>query len=76
MQLRNLLSAEVDVMIENISFFLEHISPENYPEYNFDDDIVINPYKGIKLLLLPVELLYELPIARCWDDIDRVCCKI
>lgn len=49
------------------------ISPENYPEYSFDDGIVINPYKGIKLLLLPVELLHELPIARCWDDIDRVC---
>lgn len=50
-----------------------NISPETYPEYNFDDGIVINPYKGIKLLLLPVELLHELPIARCWDDIDRVC---
>ena len=49
------------------------ISPETYPEYIFEDGIVVNPYKGIKLLLLPVELLHELPIARCWDDIDRVC---
>lgn len=49
------------------------ITPDAYPEYVFDDGIVVNPYKGIKLLLLPVELLHELPIARCWDDIDRVC---
>ena len=49
------------------------ITPESYPEYNFDDGVVVNPYKGTKLLLLPVELLHELPIARCWDDIDRVC---
>ena len=41
--------------------------------YKFSDGIVINPYKNIKLLLLPVELLHELPIARGWDDIDRVC---
>ena len=39
------------------------ISPETYPEYIFEDGIVVNPYKGIKLLLLPVELLHELPIA-------------
>ena len=49
------------------------ITPESYPEYDFDDGVVVNPYKGTKLLLLPVELLHELPIARCWDDIDRVC---
>lgn len=49
------------------------IDRESYPEYKFSDGIVINPYKNIKLLLLPVELLHELPIARCWDDIDRVC---
>ena len=49
------------------------ITQDAYPECRFDDGIVINPYKGIKLLLLPVELVHELPIARCWDDIDRVC---
>lgn len=49
------------------------INQKNYPKYKFDDGIVINPYKGIKLLLLPVELLHKLPIARGWDDIERVC---
>lgn len=23
--------------------------------------------------MLPIDILHELPIARCWDDIDRVC---
>lgn len=49
------------------------INKENYPEYEFNDGIVINPYKRIKLLLLPYELLHKLPIARGWDDIERVC---
>lgn len=50
------------------------ITPKRYPKYLFSDGIVINPYKrGVKLLLLPVDILHELPIARCWDDIDRVC---
>lgn len=49
------------------------INKENYPGYTFQDGIVINPYKKIKLLLLPSELLHKLPIARGWDDIERVC---
>ncbi len=49
------------------------IVPENYPAYQFSNGLLINPYKKVKLLLLPVDILHELPIARCWDDIDRVC---
>lgn len=49
------------------------ISAGTFPEYKFSDGILINPYKDIKLLLLPIDILHELPIARCWDDIDRVC---
>ena len=49
------------------------INKDNYPEYTFHDGIVINPYKRIKLLLLPSELLHQLPIAIGWDDIERVC---
>jgi hypothetical protein len=49
------------------------IVPENYPAYQFSDGLIINPYKQVKLLLLPVDILHELPIARCWDDINRVC---
>lgn len=50
------------------------ITEENFPDYSFKKGIVLNRYKrNIPLLLLPTELLHELPIARCWDDIDRVC---
>lgn len=49
------------------------ISVEKYPEYHFKDGLVVNPYKRKHLLLLPQCILHELPIARCWDDIDRVC---
>lgn len=49
------------------------ITPENYPTYQFKEGIPKNPYKHYLLLLLPLDILHELPIARCWDDIDRVC---
>lgn len=42
------------------------------PDDRFTDGIVQNPYKKCELLLLPKEILHELPIAKCWDDIDRV----
>lgn len=48
------------------------INKENYPEYSFESGLLINPYKDCELLLLPIDILHELPIARSWDDIDRV----
>lgn len=51
------------------------ITPENYPKYHFQDGLVGNPYKKYYLLLLPESILHELPIARCWDDISRVCAE-
>lgn len=49
------------------------ITLEKYPSYHFKDGLVVNPYKRYLVLLLPESILHELPIARCWDDIDRVC---
>lgn len=49
-----------------------HIEPESYPNLQFNDGIVWNPYKKCELLLLPIDILHELPIAKSWDDIDRV----
>jgi len=51
------------------------ITPEAYPKYKFKKGLIINPYKNQELLLLPECILHELPIARCWDDIDRVCAE-
>lgn len=48
------------------------INPKNYPDIEFCNEIAINPYKNCELLYLPEEILHELPIARCWNDIDRV----
>lgn len=50
------------------------ITYERYSKYNFKDGIIFNPYKKNKeLLLVPVNILHEMPIAKDWDDIDRVC---
>lgn len=48
------------------------INEKNCPEYSFKSGLLINPYKGCELLLLPIDILHELPIARSWEDIDRV----
>lgn len=50
-----------------------NINQNNYSSYSFQDGILFNPYKNAKLLLLPEDILHKLPIARDWDDIDRVC---
>lgn len=48
------------------------INKEGYPSHSFKSGLVLNPYKDCELLLLPIDILHELPIARSWDDIDRV----
>ena len=49
------------------------ITPENNPSLRFlENGLVQNPYKNAAILLLPEEILHQLPIARDWDDIDRV----
>lgn len=49
------------------------LNKENYPDCMFrDDGLIVNPYKGCEILLLSIDILHELPIAQCWDDIDRV----
>lgn len=49
------------------------VNKKNYPDCVFrDDGLIVNPYKGCEILLLPMDILHELPIAQCWDDIDRV----
>ena len=51
------------------------ITQKNYPRYLFKDGLVKNPLEPYYLLLLPESILHELPIARCWDDISRVCAE-
>ena len=50
-----------------------NISPATYPDIEFQPDgLVKNPFKEYPILLLPFQILHKLPIARCWDDIERV----
>lgn len=49
-----------------------YLNSKKYPDILFQDEIAINPYKSCELLYLPTEILHEIPIARCWNDIDRV----
>lgn len=68
------------LLYDNIIAFTKRVNKElgitqkRYPRLKFADDIPLNPYKkGVPILLLPEELLHKLPIAKDWDDIDRVC---
>lgn len=52
------------------------ITKENYPKLNFKNGFLLNPYRNNKpVLLLPKDILHELPIANDWEDIDRVCAE-
>lgn len=66
-----IIKDDIHEYTRRINFELS-ITPETYPDDKFVDGIVYNPYKNCELLLLPKEILHELPIARCWDDIDRI----
>lgn len=48
------------------------ICPDGYPDEMFEDELWINPYKKCKFLFLPTEILHELPVAKDWEDIERV----
>lgn len=67
-----IISSDIISYTERVLSELE-ITPKNFPSYHFMNGVVVNPYKRYLLLLLPESILHELPIARCWDDIDRVC---
>ena len=46
------------------------INPTTRAHLEFDDEgLLINPYKGCPLLLLPTDVLHRLPIAKNWEDI-------
>lgn len=52
------------------------INPGNYDEQCFDDEgFLINPYKKCRVYLLPVDILHELPVAKCWEDVETAAYK-
>lgn len=50
------------------------INSDNYPDIEFSDGYLINPYKNsiVPVLLVPVEILHKLPVAKSWEDIEHV----
>ena len=49
-----------------------HIDEDNYNDLQFNTGFLINPYKHDDLLLVPIDILHELPVAECWEDIEYV----
>ena len=39
---------------------------------DFEDGYLLNPYKKCEVLLVPIEILHKLPVAKSWEDIDDV----
>lgn len=53
------------------------INSLKYPNLEFTNGFLLNPFKNKEpLLLLPQEILHELPIAKDWEDINKVCNEI
>ncbi len=49
------------------------ITPQKYQNLVFrSDGFIQNPFKNTGIFFLPIEILHELPIAKDWEDIDRV----
>jgi hypothetical protein len=67
-----LIYDEIVLYTKNINELLG-INQDNYPNIEFVNGLAINSYKKCEILLLPVDILHELPIAKDWEDIDRVC---
>lgn len=52
------------------------IDKEHYEEDTFDEEgFLINQYKGCRLYLLPTDILHELPVAKCWEDVETAASK-
>lgn len=51
------------------------VDSDKYEDIEIADGIVINPYKKREMLLIPIEILHEIPIAKSWGEIDCVISK-
>ncbi|SFQ41756.1 hypothetical protein [Salibacterium halotolerans] len=70
-----IVKSDIEIYTKRINKQLG-INETNYPDFQFQNGLIINPFKNSPVLLLPKEVLHELPIAKDWEDIDRVCNEI
>ena len=62
-----------DICNYTIRIFREiGVNKDNYPDMDFEDGYLLNPYKKCEVLLVPIEILHKLPVAKSWEDIDDV----
>lgn len=48
------------------------INAVKYSDKEFVGPYMLNPYRGYEILLLPIEIIHKLPIAKSWEEIDSV----
>lgn len=70
------------IILPDIQAYTKRIMSElgvgscNCDTIEFDSEgYVINKFKHCRLYLLPTNILHELPVAKCWADIDTVASK-
>jgi hypothetical protein len=63
-----------DIQAYTKRIYMEYgINSANFPDKAFDKNgYLINPYKKCEVLLLPIEVLHKLPVAKSWEDIDSI----
>lgn len=48
------------------------IDEMKYPDKKFVGSYMFNSYRKHEILLLSIEILHKLPIAKSWEEIDSV----
>jgi hypothetical protein len=49
------------------------IEKEKYDWQDRQFELPVNPYNETNIIVVPCDVLRDLPIAYCWEDIDTVC---
>ncbi len=75
-RLSDMIATIIEPYIKNYTIRIMQelgVNPKTRKNLVFSKEgFIVNPYKNCPILLLPEEILHELPIARDWDDISRV----
>ena len=66
-----LILKDIETYTKRINLEL-NITKQNYENYHFHNGLLLNPYKGCNVLLVPIEILHKLPVAESWEDIELV----
>lgn len=48
------------------------ITTKSFPDKQFEGEFLFNPFRSERLLLVPIGILHDLPVARSWGEIECV----